>query len=1181
MDSQLKKPNTNNGNHVSPRGGVQHINFGEDDQMEIQGFVFSRLKNNICWFFYILTIGILRLIFHWYPVWHLKSTHNPSDLRRAEKVLITDNYTGKLKTHFVKSVNTISSNNLNGKKDVANLLKFRLAHGETMEEPQIRVIKCKKLIYIWDEIRGNFVKLAGLENGISKKDLHDFIKGQSNDEQIRKRMVYGTNQIITPQQSILTLLALEALTPFYMFQLFSLIVWIAEFYYYYAIAIVIMSVAGITTSIIQTRKNQKNLKGTVSSTSTVTVKRGHDTYEEISTLDLVPGDLIVIPKLGCEMYCDAVLLSGSAIVNESMLTGESVPVTKTALENNTYVYSVKEDVNHTLFCGTKIIQTRSQGKDQVMAVVIRTAFLTSKGELVRSILYPPPADFKFERDSYKYIGILAFIAAIGFIYTIVSKAQRNVSPADIALKALDIITIVIPPALPAAMTVGKLFAIQRLKNNRIFCINSRVINVTGSVDCVCFDKTGTLTEDALDMWGVVPVSNKQLGKPIKDISLLESTTDVFRGMASCHSLSAIEGEICGDPLDVKMFESTGWIFEDNGYLEANPDPYTASLVVRSPGLDANNAVQEIGIIKQFQFASALQRMSVITKSPENDHFEIFCKGSPEKVVSLSREESIPHDLYDQLKVYTQKGYRVIGLAKRSLPVDVDYEKVLEITREEIEKDLEFVGLLILENCLKPETNGIIQVLKDANLKIVMITGDNIQTAVTVAKECKIIDPDCTILEILTTRPSKQESAAITYKVIGTPTKAIATGNNDGTFKDIESIGEKDKKYCFVVTGEAWGNIVKYFPDLIPTVVTQGAVFARMSGAQKQQLIEQLKLLGYYVAMCGDGANDCGALKAAHVGISLSEAESSVASPFTSMEPNISCVPKVIKEGRAALVTSFGVFKMMLCYSLTEFTSVIILYGIDTNLSSMQFLFIDVPLVLHFAVSFGRTRAYEKLATTPPRTSLLSFVPLVSLALFMILTGVFQTFSYYYIQTFDWFTPFIYESTPGSITRFSESYENYAVFCVSMYQYIIMAIVFSQGSPYRKPIYTNRILMFSLTLMTAICTYMAIYPGNFTQSFMELMVPPQFDGRIMILCIAAVNYVACHFTESVIVETVLGKFICPKFKRFSKSQKKYAEVIKSLKAEDFWMKISGEARFSKNGIDNSAFVQSETNLNTRL
>src|SRR6266403_456986 len=91
------------------------------------------------------------------------------------------------------------------------------------------------------------------------------------------------------------------------------------------------------------------------------------------------------------------------------------------------------------------------------------------------------------------------------------------------------------------------------------------------------------------------------------------------------------------------------------------------------------------------------------------------------------------------------------------------------------------------------------------------------------------------------------------------------------------------------------------------------IFARMSPDEKNEVVERLQAIGYTVLMCGDGANDCAALKAADVGISLSEAEASVAAPFTSRTPDISCVLDVIKEGRAALVTSFSCFKYMLVH----------------------------------------------------------------------------------------------------------------------------------------------------------------------------------------------------------------------------------------------------------------------------
>lgn len=100
-------------------------------------------------------------------------------------------------------------------------------------------------------------------------------------------------------------------------------------------------------------------------------------------------------------------------------------MTKTPLPNSSVRYDDKEHARHTLFCGTKVIQTRYYGMERVYAVVIRTGFSTAKGNLVRSILYPPPVDFKFERDSYKFVQLLAVIASIGFIYTVITKVNAS------------------------------------------------------------------------------------------------------------------------------------------------------------------------------------------------------------------------------------------------------------------------------------------------------------------------------------------------------------------------------------------------------------------------------------------------------------------------------------------------------------------------------------------------------------------------------------------------------------------------------------------------------------------------------------------------------------------------------------------------------------------------------------
>ena len=135
---------------------------------------------------------------------------------------------------------------------------------------------------------------------------------------------------------------------------------------------------------------------------------------------------------------------------------------------------------------------------------------------------------------------------------------------------------------------------------------------------------------------------------------------------------------------------------------------------------------------------------------------------------------------------------------------------------------------------------------------------------------------------------------------------------------------------------------------------------------------------------------------------------------------------------------------MVIYSLTEFASTIILYSIDSNLTDLEFLFIDIFLAVNFAFFFGKTHAYKgKLARKPPTSSLLSNANLFSLAAHMIIIVGIQFISFWGVQQQPWFTPFVMTNEHGY-----SCYENYSVFSISMFQYAIVAIIFSRGRPYR-------------------------------------------------------------------------------------------------------------------------------------
>lgn len=121
----------------------------------------------------------------------------------------------------------------------------------------------------------------------------------------------------------------------------------------------------------------------------------------------------------------------------------------------------------------------------------------------------------------------------------------------------------------------------------------------------------------------------------------------------------------------------------------------------------------------------------------------------------------------------------------------------------------------------------------------------------------------------------------------------------------------DRDYHLAVSGDVFRWMMDYaHTETLQRLLVRCVIYARMSPDEKHEIVERLQHIGYTVGFCGDGANDCGALKAADVGLSLSEAEASVAAPFTSRSTDIGCFLDVIKEGRAALVTSFSCFKFM-------------------------------------------------------------------------------------------------------------------------------------------------------------------------------------------------------------------------------------------------------------------------------
>lgn len=138
-----------------------------------------------------------------------------------------------------------------------------------------------------------------------------------------------------------------------------------------------------------------------------------------------------------------------------------------------------------------------------------TGFLTTKGSLIRDILYPKDIKFKFYSDGLKFVGIMAILACLVILGTIPLQYSLEVPTGIIIDRSLDLITVTVPPALPAAMSCGIVFAINRLKKLDIFCISPPRINMAGQITTFVFDKTGTLTEEGLSVLGFRTVTKNE------------------------------------------------------------------------------------------------------------------------------------------------------------------------------------------------------------------------------------------------------------------------------------------------------------------------------------------------------------------------------------------------------------------------------------------------------------------------------------------------------------------------------------------------------------------------------------------------------------------------------------------------------------------------------------------------
>ncbi|XP_011001240.1 PREDICTED: probable manganese-transporting ATPase PDR2 [Populus euphratica] len=754
-----------------------------------------------------------------------------------------------------------------GSKEVVPLhIRQESAASSTPGDVEEFYFDFRKQCFIYSKENGTFRKLPYP----TKETFGYYLKSTGHGSEAKVAAAaekWGRNVFEYPQPTFQKLLKEQCMEPFFVFQVFCVGLWCLDEFWYYSLFTLFMLFMFESTMAKSRLKTLSELRRVRVDTQTVMVHRCGK-WVKLSGTDLLPGDVVSIGRSSGQngedksVPADMLLLAGSAIVNEAILTGESTPQWKVSImgRGTEEKLSAKRDKNHVLFGGTKILQHTPDKTFPLrapdggcLAVVLRTGFETSQGKLMRTILFSTERVTANSWESGLFILFLLVFAIIAAGYVLKKGLEDPTrSKYKLFLSCSLIITSVIPPELPMELSIAVNTSLIALARRGIFCTEPFRIPFAGKVDICCFDKTGTLTSDDMEFCGVVgQTESADLETDMTKVPVC--TAEI---LASCHALVFVDNKLVGDPLEKAALKGIGWSYKSDEKA--------------MPKKGGGNAVQ---IVQRHHFASHLKRMAVVVRIQEE--FLAFVKGAPETI--QDRLVDLPPSYVDTYKKYTRQGSRVLALAFKNLP-DMTVGEARSLDRDVVETDLTFAGFAVFNCPIRADSAAVLSELKNSSHDLVMITGDQALTACHVASQVHIISKPALIL-----CPSRSGQG---YEWIS-PDEMEKISYGD---KEAEELSET---HDLCIGGDCIEMLQQ--SSAVLRVIPYVKVFARVAPEQKELILTTFKTVGRITLMCGDGTNDVGALKQAHVGVALLNAVPPTQSGNKSSETPKDGTPKLAKS----------------------------------------------------------------------------------------------------------------------------------------------------------------------------------------------------------------------------------------------------------------------------------------------
>ena len=748
----------------------------------------------------------------------------------------------------------------------------------------------------------------GQKNEIVKKLDSDSLRGLSSDLAAKRLEENGPNKIESKKKKSLgKKIAEQIIDPMVILLIVASIVSAFTGDKIECAIIIAIVIINAIMSIIQEGRAEDSVEALqkMSSPEASVIRDGKKI--KVKAEELVVGDIVVI-ETGDIVPADMRLLESSNLqIDESSLTGESVAAEK----NSEVIYDSEVGIgDRENFAFSSTIVTYGHGK----GIVTQTGSDSEMGKIASSLHQVEDKDTPLQKQLNKLSKLLAIlVVVVCIIVFIVGYFRTGDSLLDNLMVAVSLAVAAIPEGLTAVVTIVLSIGMNRMADRKAIVKSLVSVETLGATTAICSDKTGTLTQNEMT---------------ITKIWTNEKEYEVEGSGYEPKGQIKLDDEKIEDEENIKLLMTISTLCNDADLTREGDqykiigDPTEGAMLTFSEkwGIVQEDLEEKHPRIEEIPFDSDRKMMTTFHNIEEN--YKSMTKGAPDIIISNSSKillngeivdftEELKKKAMDENKNLAKQALRVMAYAFR----EFDSIKNEELTSENIEREMVFVGLTGMIDPPRPEAKKAVSECRSSGIDVIMITGDYLETAFAIARDLGIAD-------------SKDQAI-------------------EG--KELNNMSDEE----------------------IRKIAKEKRVFARVSPQNKVQLVNALQENGEIVAMTGDGVNDAPAIKNADIGISMGITGTDVAKDTANMilvDDNFATIVNAVEEGRIIFSNIRKFVSFLLSCNIAEVLIVFlsILFGLPSPLTPIQLLWLNLVTDAFPALALGVEPGEKDIMEREPR-----------------------------------------------------------------------------------------------------------------------------------------------------------------------------------------------------------------------